>query len=164
MKRKDLSERLTFPQTLSSSIGKGLIAGLAGTIAMTISQKIEMKITKRKPSTAPADAVQKVLQIVPEPGSKTAFSNAVHYVYGTSWGVARGLLSLAGITGFAATSMHLAAIWGTAITIEPKLDLAPPVTEWKSKDIAVDIFHHAVYAIVTGIVFDAMDADRITVS
>jgi hypothetical protein len=154
---KGTSHESTAPGRLGAAIGKGLIAGLAGTLAMTGSQMIEMKITKRKPSTAPADAVKKVLHIIPEPGSKKTFSNEVHYVYGTSWGVVRGLLSLAGLTGFAATSIHLAAIWGTAITIEPKLNIAPPVTEWKPKDIAVDIFHHAVYTIVAGMVFDAME-------
>ena len=140
-----------------AAIGNGLIAGLAGTLAMTVSQMIEMKITKRKPSDAPAKAVKKTLHIEPSGENQQQFSNAVHYVYGTSWGVVRGLLSLVGLTGFAATCVHLAAIWGTAITIEPKLDIAPPVTQWKSKDIAIDIFHHAVYAIVAGIVFDAMD-------
>ena len=69
----------------------------------------------------------------------------------------RGLLSLVGITGFTATAVHLATIWGTAITIEPKLDIAPAVTQWDPKDIAIDILHHAVYAIVTGLVFDAID-------
>ena len=151
------SHESTLPGGLGAAIGKGLIAGLAGTIAMTVSQMIEMKITKRKPSSAPADAVKKTLHIEPEPGNKETFANEVHYVYGTSWGVVRGLLSLVGLTGFAATSVHLAAVWGTAITIEPKLDIAPPVTQWKPKDIAVDIFHHAVYAIVAGIVFDAID-------
>jgi hypothetical protein len=116
-----------------------------------------MKITKRKPGDAPAKAVKKTLHIEPSEEYKMEFSNEVHYVYGTSWGIVRGLLSLVGLTGFAATSVHLAAIWGTAITIEPELDIAPPVTQWKPKDIAVDIFHHAVYAIVAGIVFDAID-------
>lgn len=154
---KNASHESTALGALGAAIGKGLIAGLAGTLAMTVSQMIEMKITKRKPSSAPADAVKKTLHIVPEPGNKKAFSNKVHYTYGTSWGVVRGLLSLAGITGFAATSIHLAAIWGTAITIEPKLDIAPPVKEWEPKDIAVDIFHHTVYAVVAGIVFDAIN-------
>ena len=142
---------------IGAAIGKGLIAGLAGTLVMTLSQMIEMSITKRKPSTAPADAVERALHIKPRPGNKKAFSNGVHYVYGTSWGVIRGLLSLVGLTGFTGTSAHLAAIWGTAITIEPKLNIAPPVTKWEPKDIAIDIFHHAVYAIVAGIVFDAID-------
>jgi len=154
---KNSSHESTVPGKLGAAIGKGLMAGLAGTLAMTLSQMIEMKITKRKPSSAPADAVKKTLHIEPEPGHKKNFSNEVHYVYGTSWGVARGLLSLAGLTGFAATSAHFAAVWGTAITIEPKLNIAPPVTKWEPKDIAIDILHHSVYAIVAGIVFDAID-------
>ncbi len=154
---KNNSHESTALGSLGAAIGKGLIAGIAGTIAMTVSQMIEMKITGRKPSDAPAKGAKKVLHIKPEPANKKTFSNEVHYVYGTSWGVVRGLLSLVGLTGFAATSVHLAAIWGTAITIEPKLDIAPPVTEWEPKDIAVDIFHHAVYALVAGLVFDAID-------
>lgn len=154
---KSTSHDSTAIGRLGAAIGKGLIAGLAGTLAMTVSQMIEMKITKRKPSDAPAKAVNKILHVESPDEYKMEYSNEVHYAYGTSWGVVRGLLSLVGLTGFAATSVHLAAIWGTAITIEPELDIAPPVTQWKPKDIAVDIFHHAVYAIVAGIVFDAID-------
>lgn len=51
----------------------------------------------------------------------------------------------------------MAAIWGTAITIESKLDIAPPIKEWETKDIAVDIFHHLVYAVAAGLVYDAID-------
>lgn len=142
---------------LGAAIGKGLIAGLAGTLAITVSQMIEMRITKRKPSDAPAKAVKKTLHIEASPGNKEEFSTEVHWVYGTSWGVLRGLLSLIGLNGFAATAVHMTAVWGTAITIEPKLDIAPPIKEWETKDIAIDIFHHAVYAIVAGLVFDAID-------
>ena len=154
---KNKSHEATAVGAIGAALGKGLIAGLAGTLAMTVSQMIEMKITKRKPSNAPAEAVKKTLHIEAIPGHEKEFSNEVHYVYGTSWGVVRGLLSLVGLTGFAATSLHFAAVWGTAITIEPKLDIAPPVSEWETKDIAVDILHHAVYGIVTGMVFDAID-------
>ncbi len=154
---KNKSHESTALGALGAAIGKGMIAGIAGTLAMTVSQMIEMRITKRKPSNAPAKAVKKALHIDAEPGNKEDFSNEVHWVYGTSWGIARGLLSLAGLTGFAASAVHMAALWGTAITIEPQLEIAPPVTEWEPKDIAVDIFHHAVYAIVAGLVFDAID-------
>lgn len=151
------SHESTVLGSIGAAIGKGLIAGLAGTIAMTISQKTEMKITGRKPSKATVKAVKKVLHIHADKGNADIFSNEIHYSYGSLNGVLRGLLSLVGIRGFAATSIHLASIWGTAITIEPKLEIAPPVTEWKTKDIVIDIFHHAVYAIVTGLVFDAID-------
>ena len=154
---KSSSHESTALGKLGAAVGKGLIAGLAGTVAITISQMIEMKITNRKPSNAPADAVEKALHIEATPGNKEDFSNEVHWIYGTSWGVMRGLLSLAGITGFAATTLHLASIWGTAATIQPQLDIAPPLSEWDPKDIAIDIFHHAVYAIVAGLVYDAID-------
>lgn len=155
--KKESFER-TLPGALGAAIGKGLIAGAAGTLAITISQTIEMKITKRKPSDAPAKAVNKALHIRPtDERKKEEFSNEVHWVYGTLWGVTRGLLSLLGIKGYAATAVHAAAVWGTAITIEPKLKIAPPVTKWKSKDIAIDILHHSVYAFAAGLVFDAID-------
>jgi hypothetical protein len=154
---KSTSHESTVLGELGAAIGKGLIAGLAGTVAITISQMIEMKITKRKPSDAPAKAVEKTLHIEGTPGNKEEFSNEVHWVYGTSWGVMRGLLSMAGIRGFAATTLHMAAIWGTAVNIQPKLDIAPPLSEWEPKDIAIDLLHHAVYAIVAGLVFDAID-------
>lgn len=154
---KNTSHESTALGALGAAIGKGLIAGVAGTIAITISQMIEMKITGRKPSTAPAKAVKKTLHIQAVKGNSETFSTEVHYAYGTTWGIARGLLSLVGLTGFAATVAHFTALWGTAITIEPKLEIAPPVKEWKRKDIAIDIFHHAVYAIVAGLVFDAID-------
>lgn len=143
---------------VGAAIGKGLIAGFAGTIAITLSQMIEMKITGRKPSDAPAKAVKKTLHIEAEPGKKEQLSTEVHWVYGTAWGAFRGLLGLTGLNGIAATTAHFAAVWGTAIAIEPALNLAPPITEWESKDIAVDVFHHAVYAAVTGLVYEAIDA------
>ncbi|HSQ43569.1 MAG TPA: hypothetical protein VLM16_01150 [Ginsengibacter sp.] len=154
---KSTSRETTVLGELGAAIGKGLIAGLAGTMAITISQMIEMRITKRKASNAPAKAVKKTLHIEATPGKKEDFSNEVHWVYGTSWGVMRGLLSMAGINGFVATSLHLASIWGTAATIQPKLDIAPPLSEWEPKDIAIDLMHHAVYAIVAGLVYDAID-------
>ncbi len=154
---KNKSQESTILGMLGASIGKGLIAGLAGTLAMTVSQMIEMRITNRKPSNAPADAVKKTLHIEATPGNALGFSNEVHWVYGTTWGALRGLLSLVGLTGFSATATHMVAVWGTAITIEPRLGIAPPLDEWDRKEIAVDILHHAVYAIVTGLVYDAID-------
>jgi len=154
---KSSSQESTVLGEFGAAIGKGLIAGLAGTIAITASQLIEMRITKRKASNAPADAVKKTLHIESTPGNLEEFANEVHWVYGTSWGVMRGLLSMAGLNGFAATTLHMASIWGTAVTIQPKLDIAPPLSEWAPKDIAIDLLHHAVYAVVAGLVYDAME-------
>lgn len=146
---------------IGEGIGVGIIAGLAGTVAITLSQMIEMKITGRKPSTAPADAASKVLDIQPKAGKKESFSNEVHWAYGTLWGIVRGMLNTCGIRGWAATGVHCTAILGTGLVIEPALKVAPPLKEWKPKDIDIDTIHHIVYAVAAGLVFDAIiDNDK----
>ena len=109
---KSTSHESTVLGELGSAIGKGLIAGFAGTIAITVSQMIEMRITKRKASNAPAKAVKKTLHIEATPGNKEEFSNEVHWVYGTSWGVMRGLLSMAGIQGLLQQPLYIWLLFG----------------------------------------------------
>lgn len=43
------------------------------------------------------------------------------------------------------------------MVVQPELAGSPPVTEWKPETIAVGGVHHAVYAIVAGLVYDALD-------
>jgi len=38
----------------------------------------------------------------------------------------------------------------------PSLDVAPPPWEWGVKEIAVDAFHHAVYATATSVAYTAI--------
>lgn len=140
---------------LGTAIGVGLLAGLAGTAAITVSQMIEMKITKRKPSNAPVDAVSKVLDVTAvSEEKKPKVSQEVHWAYGTTWGIARGILSLAGLKGWTADLAHFASVWGAALVMLPGLKVAPPIQEEKPKTIATDILHHAVYAVAAGLVYD----------
>src|SRR5687768_15724009 len=136
------------------ALGKGLIAGLAGTAAITLSQMIEMKITKRKPSDAPANVASKVLDVKPTTEEKKEKLNQeVHWAYGTSWGIIRGLLDLIGIQCLPATLMHFGAVWGTAMIMLPSMDEALPVKEWGAGEIAKDGMHHLVYAAIAGLVY-----------
>lgn len=152
------AKRQTFFGALGGAIGKGLIAGLAGTAAITLSQIIEMKITGREASNAPAEAASKVLDVEAVNEKKEdKFTKEVHWAYGTTWGIGRGLMALCGIRGWAGTALHFAAITGAAMTLQPKLGVAPPPTEWEPETIAVSSLHHAVYAIVAGFVYDAID-------
>ena len=147
-------------EELGTAIGVGLLAGLAGTAAITISQMIEMKVTKRPPSTAPAEAVSKVLDVKPtEEDKKEKVSQEVHWTYGTSWGIARGLIAFTGLKGIPASLIHFTAIWGAALIMLPSLKLAPPIQEEDAKTISTDVLHHAVDAIATGIVYDAIKND-----
>lgn len=144
--------------SFGSALGKGLIAGLVGTAAITFSQAIERKITGRPTSFAPGDAASKALDIeASKMEARKKFSDEVNWVYGTSWGSARGILSLLGLKGFPATAIHWAAIFYTAITIEPDFEVAPPINEWSKKDLALFAFHHVIYAATAGLVFDAIN-------
>lgn len=141
-----------------SAVGRGLIAGLAGTVAISLSQLIENKITGKESSFAPADAACKALGIeASKRENREKLSAEVHWTYGTLWGVARGLLSLAKIKGSPATILHFGAIYYTALTIQPDFEVSPPVDEWSTKEILLDGFHHAVYAFTAGLIFDAIN-------
>jgi hypothetical protein len=144
---------------LAEDIGKGLVAGLAGTAAMTVSSTLEMKIRGRPPSSAPAKAAEKVLGIerFESPEAESRFSNLVHWGYGTGWGAVRGLLDALGLPPGAATAVHGALVWGGAAVMLPKLQVAPPISEWGAEEIAIDVFHHAVYATGTGMAYELMD-------
>ncbi len=142
----------------AAAVGKGLFAGAAGTVAMTASSTLEAKLRKRGSSTAPADAAGKVLGVQPADEAGAArFSNVVHWSYGTSWGAVRGVLHVAGLRGAKAGAAHFAAVWGSAQVMLPALDVAPP--PWKSPpaEIAIDAFHHAVYAVATAVAYTALE-------
>ena len=147
-------------RTLAEDIGKGLVAGLAGTAAMTVSSTLEAKLRKRSPSTAPAKAAEKVLGIerFESPQAESRFSNLVHWGYGTGWGAVRGLLAFLGLPPKAATAVHGAAVWSQEVVMLPTLDVAPPITRWGKEEIAIDLFHHAVYTVATGLAYEMLDA------
>ena len=141
----------------ASAVGTGLFAGAAGTVAMTVSSTLEAKLRQRGSSSAPADAAEKVLGVQPrDPDGQARFSTVVHWGYGTSWGAVRGLIHATGLDGGKAAAAHFAAIWGSAQAMLPALDVAPPLWKSEPKEIAIDAFHHAVYAVATGVAFAAL--------
>jgi hypothetical protein len=145
-------------EKLASSIGKGLVAGIAGTAAMTASSTLEAKLRKRQPSTAPARATAKALGIATfeDVVAQARFNDLSHWGYGTGWGVVRGLLDTAGLSAAKATAAHGAAVWGSAQVTLPALDVAPPAIFWPKQEIAIDVFHHTVYAIATGVAYELL--------
>jgi hypothetical protein len=145
--------------TLASAIGKGLVAGFAGTAAMTLSSTLEARLRGRAPSSAPARATAKMLGIkeFEDDIAQARFNDLSHWGYGTGWGVVRGLLDAAGLSPRAATAAHGAAVWGSAQVTLPALDVAPPSVFWGANEVAIDAFHHAVYATATGMAFRLID-------
>jgi hypothetical protein len=145
--------------TIASSIGKGLVAGVAGTAAMTISSSLEARIRHRAASSAPARATAKILGIkeFEDDIAAARFNDLSHWGYGTMWGVVRGLLATTGLSPKAATAAHGAAVWGSAAVTLPALEVAPPFVFWGRKEVAIDLWHHAVYATATGIAYRLID-------
>jgi hypothetical protein len=141
------------------SIGRGLVAGLAGTAAMTVSSTLEARLRQRPPSTAPARATAKALGIIEfeDDRARARFNDLSHWGYGTGWGVVRGLLAAAGLPPRRATVAHGAAVYGAAQVTLPALDIAPPAVFWPKREIAIDAFHHAVYAAATGLAYQLID-------
>ena len=146
------------PATLAANVGIGLAAGLAGTAAMTVSSTLEQRICGREPSLAPANTARKVLGIekFASDAAENRFSTLVHWGYGTGWGAVRGLLRGMGLPPAAATVGHFASIWGGAIVMLPALGVAPPVTTWGAREVAIDVWHHAVYVVATVVAYERL--------
>jgi len=143
---------------VAAAFGKGVFAGVAGTSAMTISSTVEMRLRGCAASSTPAKAAAKVLGVEPiDEESEARFSNLVHWGYGTAWGGARGLLGAAGLSGPAATAAHFGAVWGSEQVMLPALGVAPPLTEWGAKEVAIDVLHHIVYVGATGMAYSLLD-------
>jgi hypothetical protein len=142
-------------EKVASRVGKGLAAGFAGTAAMTVSSTLEARLRGRAPSTAPARATAKVLGIESfEDGvAQARFNDLSHWGYGTGWGIVRGLLDAGGLSAAKATAAHGAVVWGSAQLALPALDIAPPSVFWPKRELAIDAFHHLVYAVATGIAY-----------
>jgi hypothetical protein len=112
----------------------------------------------RAPSSAPARATAKVLGIkeFEDSVAQARFNDISHWGYGTSWGVLRGLLGATGMPAKAATATHGAAMYGAAQVTLPALDIAPPSVSWAKEEIAIDAFHHAVYAVATSMAYQLL--------
>jgi len=144
--------------TIATAVGRGLIAGVVGTAAMTVSSTVEARLRGRTPSSAPARATAKVLGIAEfeDDIAQARFNDLSHWGFGTSWGVLRGLLAATGLPPATATAMHGAAVYGNSQVMLPALEIAPPSVFWAKEEIAIDAFHHAVYALATGIAYEAL--------
>jgi hypothetical protein len=140
---------------LSRLIGRGVLSGAAGTAALTAVQMLEMKAGGREPSTAPAEAVEKVLDIQPrDDQAERRLANVAHWAYGTAWGIPRAVLGAAGLRGPWGSALHFGLVWGAALVMLPKLDVAPPPKEWGEEELTKDALRHAVYAVATGTAYD----------
>lgn len=148
-----------------AALGIGLMAGLVGTAAMTLSKKLDKKtFDERKSEKVGLQLTSKVLDVKPTSEEKTEkVIEEIHWIYGAGWGVVRGLLSFIGIRGLPATVAHFATVWyGEKVCMPDMKKVFPDVKEVKTiceedkETVVRDSMHLAIYALVTGFVFDAI--------
>jgi hypothetical protein len=124
------------------AVRRGLLAGAAGTAAMTAAQTAYLKARGEAPSSTPGEVGRRIVEGVFQrrvPEERTGLlNNAMHWLYGTSWGALYGLRPL-GALRFAAL------VWSASLVHLPAMRLAPPVWEYPPEQLASDVGFHAVY-------------------
>jgi hypothetical protein len=78
------------------AVARGLASGVVGTAAMTVAQSAYYNAQGSEPSTTPAEVAKRILRGVfhrrIDDDKTEALNNAMHWTYGTSWGLVYGLV------------------------------------------------------------------------
>ena len=143
---------------LMRAMGRGALAGAAGTAAMTVTQTLEMRASRREPSTVPGQVGAKLLRLRPaDEEAMDRLSQAVHWGHGILNGALRGLIASAGLSGRVASAAHFGGMWSSDALLYRALGIAPAPWKWRPAELATDVFHKGVYALVTGAAYDRLD-------
>ncbi len=148
--------------SMSSLLGRGVVAGIAGTVVMSAFQRfVEMPITQRKDSYAPADFAAKVLPVDPITDQDRQRLNwIIHFALGGMWGSAYGVAAARGLRGQKAINAVFAFVYTADVLLNTALELYKP-GQWTAKDWAIDLVDKYVQAQATGVIFDnALDPAR----
>jgi uncharacterized membrane protein YagU involved in acid resistance len=143
------------------AVARGLAAGVVGTAVMTAAQTAYYKANDMEGSSTPGEVAKRITEGVlqrefPDERMQTATS-AMHWLYGTSWGVPYGLWAgtvhpgvLRGM--LAATLM----VWGAAQVQLPAMKLAPPPWKYSPSSLATDVGFHSTWAAGTALAYRAL--------
>ena len=134
----------------SGRIAAGVAATAVGTAAMTAAQAA----APAESSDAPGEVGRRLLEGVfgrkVRRRERGPLNHAMHWLYGTSWGVGLGLLTAgeAEPPPVVPTGLALGAgVWATSLVELPLLGLAPPVWRQPPRAIAADAGYHLVYGL-----------------
>ncbi|MFN2462728.1 MAG: hypothetical protein ABR573_02350 [Candidatus Dormibacteria bacterium] len=151
---------------------RGVVAGAAGTLAMDallyaryragggaqgpVAWETAEGASNWDDAAAPAQAARKLAGAVgldlPADSVRTV-TNAMHWGYGTSWGVLLGALGGKGLRAGAALG---AGVWAFDYVTLPLMDLYKPIWEYDTDTLWKDLSAHLVYGAVTGAVAEAL--------
>lgn len=141
----------------AAALRRGAAAGLVGTAVMTVAQTVEQKLTRRPASTVPGQVGVTLLGGDRGDTARVRALNPwVHWGHGVAMGAVRGLVGQRVDGQPAATATHAAGLWSGDVLLYQALGVVPPPWEWTPQELATDIGHKGLYALVTGATYDAL--------
>jgi len=141
---------------LLRALGAGAAAGLAGAAAMAAASKAEQLVTRRPDSYVPAHTLGRLLGLPHADADRRSRNLAMHYASGAIGGALRGVMSAANLRGPGATLMHTNLRLSFDQTLENLTGAGAPPWTWPRDELAIDVSHKALYALVTGAISDAL--------
>ena len=140
-----------------SSLSKGALAGLIGTAAMTAAQMAEMRMSGRSPSLVPGRVASKLLRLEPDgEDAMSQVSTRMHWAHGMTMGAVRGLIGQGGLQGGRAAATHFALMWSGDVMLYKALGIASWPWQWSLEELAPDVLHKGIYAVVTSAAYDRL--------
>jgi hypothetical protein len=141
--------------SLARSAGIGLLAGLAGTAAMTIAQGAEFALTDSEPSRTPADVADTLKRRAGrgrlERRHRRAAGQAMHWLYGTGWGIPYGIVAVGGPAAPEASGPVFGLlVWSAGLAALPALGVAQPPWKRAPASLASEALSHLVYGLGAG--------------
>jgi len=124
---------------------------------MSLGEKAEQAVTRRPDSYIPARALLTLLGRHPSDRDRPpVWNHLMHYGTGAVLGALRGVWAVTGIRGPVATAWHAVVRLGFDQTVENATGAGAPPATWPRQELAVDLLHKTVFAVVTGILADRM--------
>jgi pimeloyl-ACP methyl ester carboxylesterase len=157
------------------SLLRGVVAGAAGTGVMTGYQLAVAKLRGKPLSTpvpqrwadapAPAQAAKKIADAVGQGRRLTRenvplLTNAMHWLYGVSWGAFYGVAAAAARPDPVAGGLAFGTgVWGASYAELVPLGVYQPPWKYPAKELAVDLSYHVVYGLAVAAAYAALDRD-----
>jgi hypothetical protein len=155
------------------SLLRGIVAGLVGTAAMTAYQLAVAKLQGKPLATpvphrwadAPAPA-QVAKRAADKLGQGRRFTredvplltNAMHWLYGVSWGAFYGVAAAAVRPDPVAGGLAFGTgVWGSAYAELVPLGLYKPPWKVPARELAVDLSYHLVYGMAVASAYAALE-------
>lgn len=144
---------------LRKVLTEGLVAGAVGVATMTALEKVEQRLTRRPDSHVPARVLERLTGTADhEGGELRAWNLAMHYGQGIALGPLRSLMAHAGLRGPVASAKFAVVRLTNDQVLENLTGVGAPPQTWPRAELVVDLVHKAAYAVVTGVVADALAA------